>query len=580
MTVPLLTIDNLCVDADAAGVQGTRARLLDGISLTLQGGEVLGLIGESGAGKSTLGLAAMGYARPGCHFSGGRVLFGGQDLLRLDRATLSTIRGARIAYIAQNPWASFNPSRRLGVQVAETLVLHRGASWADAERRAAALFAELDLPEPDTFGRRFAHQVSGGQLQRVMIAMAIACEPELLVLDEPTTALDVTTQIDVLAAIRKTLAAHRAAAIYISHDLALVAQLAHRVMVLRHGALVETGSTASIMTAPQHDYTRRLLAAHDIARTADAMPTPAGDGAALAAQGITASYRNHPGVLKSVSLSVKRGETLAIVGTSGSGKSTLARVICGLLPPDAGTVSFMGQALPPSLDDRSRDQLRRVQLIYQQAETALNPRQRVGRILGRAVALYSGGSRAEVQARVGELLRRVGLPPAFAGRLPSHLSGGEKQRVCIARALAAQPDVIVCDEIISSLDLLIADEILQLLQQIQRDTGTAYIFITHDIGVVRRIADTVAVLSHGELVAQGPLDQVFAPPLHPYTALLLSSVPEMRTGWLADVLDARARAGVTPGESSTDDSSGIPAAQAAQAAQPQRSHDLIAEERL
>ena len=532
MTTSVLEIQSLCIEANGAPV-------LDTINLTLNAGEVLGLIGESGAGKSTLGLAAMGHSRAGSRFASGRVLFGGQDLLALDAAALSRVRGARIAYIAQHPAASFNPVQRLGVQVAETLVLHKGASWTAAQQRAAELYDELGLPDPGSFGRRFPHQVSGGQLQRAMIAMAIACDPELLVLDEPTTALDVTTQIDVLDAIRQTLSKHRTAALYISHDLAVVAQLAHRVLVLRQGKEVETGPIADILNAPREDYTRRLLTAHAMGRKADTAASSPPDEV-LAADHITASYRNTPAVLKNVSVSLQRGQTLAVVGTSGSGKSTLARVLCGLLAPAQGGIRFAGAPLPASLQQRNREQLRRIQLIHQQPDTALNPSHRIGQILGRVLSLHFGLRGTALQTRVTELLKRVGLPATFADRRPSQLSGGEKQRVCIARALAAEPDVIVCDEIVASLDLLIADDILRLLAQIQRDTGTAYVFITHDIGVVRRIADSVAVMSQGEVVAQGPLDQVFAPPLHPYTALLLDSVPEMHTDWLSDTLAKRA----------------------------------------
>jgi len=540
MTTPVLTIDQLTVRADDTRSTGIdRPLLLDNISLEIHPGEVLGLIGESGAGKSTIALAAMGFVRPGCHVAGGRVLFGGTDLLTLDEHALQQICGARIAYIAQSAAASFNPARRLGHQVAETLVLHRGLSWADAEVRAAELFAELDLPSPRTFGRRFPHQVSGGQLQRAMIAMAIACEPELLILDEPTTALDVTTQIEVLAAIRKTLQRHRAAAIYITHDLAVVAQMAHRLMVLRNGRIVETGLTADVIAAPRDDYTRRLFAAQTIPADPNAAPMEAGMPSTLAVQHVTASYRDHRAVLRDVSIAVKPGETLAIVGTSGSGKSTLARVICGLLPPDQGTVMFGGDALPPSFRQRSRDQLRRVQLVYQLPDTAINPHQRIDSLLGRVVQLHAGGSREDVAARVQELLRMVDLPAEFSRRRPSQLSGGEKQRIGIARALAARPDVIICDEVTSSLDPLVADGILTLLKRLQAETNTAYIVITHDIGVVRRIADTVAVLNDGALAAYGPLAEVFAPPLHPYTELLLSSVPQMRTDWLTDVLDSR-----------------------------------------
>jgi len=371
-----------------------------------------------------------------------------------------------VAYVAQSAAASFNPSRRLGDQVAETLVLHRDADWTSARRRAAELFAELDLPSPETFGARFPHQVSGGQLQRAMIAMAMACEPELLILDEPTTALDVTTQIEVLAAVRGMLRRHRAAGLYITHDLAVVAQLADRLAVLRHGKLVESGPTAAILqTRPPRIITRRLVAARaephlpSVDHTeAEAMPT-------LAVRGVTASYRTMANVLSDISFTLRAGETLAVVGTSGSGKSTLARVICGLMPQQHGSVEFLGVPLPPDFRRRSREQLRRVQMIYQLPDTALNPRQTVGRILGRVVSFYFGLRGTTLRSRVDDLLDRVGLPRDFASRRPGELSGGQKQRVCIARALAAEPDVIVCDEVTSALDPLVADEILKLLAQ-------------------------------------------------------------------------------------------------------------------
>jgi peptide/nickel transport system ATP-binding protein len=423
------------------------------------------------------------------------------------------------------------------------LVLHRARSWREAERHAARLFGDLDLPSPERFGRLYPHQVSGGQLQRAMIAMAIACDPELLVFDEPTTALDVTTQIEVLAAIRETLRRTRAAAIYITHDLAVVAQLADRLMVLRSGCLIEEGVTADILRAPRHDYTRRLLAAEnaspDLSRIIRGKAHAVEQRDAIAAEAITASYRGGGPVLRNVSIAVRPGETLALVGTSGSGKSTLARVLCGLLPPDRGSVLFRGELLPPTLRRRSREQLRRIQLVYQMPDTALNPRQRIGRILGRVVALFFGGPRRDVEARVAQLLGMVGLPADVAERTPSQLSGGQKQRVGIARALAARPDVIICDEVTSSLDPIVAEDIIKLLRTIQAETGTAYIFITHDIGVVRRIADRVAVLNAGEVVAQGALAEVFSPPLHPYTESLLSSVPQMRTDWLSETLDKR-----------------------------------------
>ena len=534
MADTLLAFDGLRIESMAS----VAARpLVDAITLTLDRGEVLGLIGESGAGKSTLGLAALGYSRPGCAVTAGRVVFDGQDLGRLSAAELRAVRGSRVAYVAQSAAASFNPAKRLGDQVAETLALHRAADWASARRRAAELFAELDLPSPQTFGARYPHQVSGGQLQRAMIAMAMACEPELLILDEPTTALDVTTQIEVLAAIRKMLRRHGAAGLYITHDLAVVAQLADRLAVLRHGRLVETGPTATLLQAPTDEYTRRLVAVR--AEPDRIEEAPADAAPVLAARNVSASYRTMANVLSDVSFTLQAGETLAVVGMSGSGKSTLARVLCGLMPPRNGSVAFHGEALPADFRWRSREQLRRVQMIYQLPDTALNPRHTVGRIVGRVIEFYFRLRGTAQRTRVDELLDRVGLPRDFARRRPGELSGGQKQRVCIARALAAEPDLVICDEVTSALDPLVADEILTLLEQLQERTRTAYIFITHDIGVVRRVADHVAVMEKGRIVALGPLREVFAAPLHPYTQLLLSSVPQMRTDWLTDILSAR-----------------------------------------
>ena len=334
---------------------------------------------------------------------------------------------------------------------------------AQARAEAISLFKQLDLPNPETIGERYPHQVSGGQLQRVMAAMAMAAKPDILVFDEPTTALDVTTQVEVLAAFRKLIREHGTAALYITHDLAVVAQIADRIMVLRRGKMVEFGDARQILQAPSEDYTRRLVAervaGHDFvdANAAGAAPI-------LAIDHVSASYPGKPKVIDDVSLEVRRGDTLAVVGESGSGKSTLARVVMGLLPRSAGDVRFDGVSLPPRLKDRTRDQLRRVQMIYQMPDVALNPQQTLLEIIGRPVAFYFNRSRDEVRARVLELLRQMDLPEAFISRKPSELSGGQKQRVSIARALAAEPDLIICDEVTSALDQLVGEEILRLLE--------------------------------------------------------------------------------------------------------------------
>lgn len=532
----LLSIQGLCVRAQSA--DASAPLLLDNISLELQPGEVLGLIGESGAGKSTLGLAAMAYFRPGCQAVSGKVVFDGVELLAQPAAALRAMRGRQFAYVAQNPAASFNPAQRLGTQIAECLVLHHGRRWREARAEALQILAELDLPEPAGFAMRFPHQVSGGQLQRAMIAMAIACGPKLLVLDEPTTALDVTTQVSVLAAIRNTLRRRGMAALYISHDLAVVAQLADRMLVLQHGKRVEEAATKDLLARPAASYTRSLLHAFLAAAPCRRRSAPAAEPA-LQIDSVDAGYPGGQLVLQQLSLTLPRGRTLAIVGTSGSGKSTLARVICGLMPPQAGQVRFAGRALAGTSRQRSREESRKIQLIYQQPDTSLNPRQRVGQILGRVLDHYFQPSRKERQHRISELLQMVGLPASFSERFSWQLSGGQRQRVAIARALAARPELIVCDEVTSALDPVVADGILQLLARLQEDAGLSYVFITHDLGIVRRLADDVAVLRSGRLVDHGTVEAVFDQHPQSYTRLLASSVPVLRQGWLDSVLAQR-----------------------------------------
>ena len=397
----------------------------------------------------------MGYARPGCRISSGEITFDGQNFLSLPEAERARLRGVKISYVAQSAAASFNPAHRLIDQYAEVALAHRVMSGVQAKHGAVDLYRRLRLPDPETFGDRFPHQVSGGQLQRAMIAMAMACRPDLIIFDEPTTALDVTTQIEVLVAIKDIVRDFHVAAIYITHDLAVVAQLADRIMVLRYGNLVEQGTTREILFSPQQEYTRRLLGASALTKieTADR-------DVILHVRGICADYRSMSNVLTDVTLQVPRGRTVAIVGESGSGKSTLARVITGLLPPRKGEVSFRGEMLPGSLARRSKDSLRRLQMIYQMPDVALNPRHRVREILGRPLTFYLGLKGSHRERRIRELLQMIELGSDFADRYPAELSGGQKQRVCIARALAADPDLIICDEVTSSLDQLVAQGIL------------------------------------------------------------------------------------------------------------------------
>lgn len=509
--------------------------IVHGVSFDLQKGKVLGLIGESGAGKSTIGLAALAYGRGGVRITGGQVLLDGKDILELDKKGIRTIRGARVCYVAQSAAASFNPAHKLGDQVIEATVEHGLMTRQEARDRADYLFEILGLPDPKNFGNRFPHQVSGGQLQRAMTAMALCSNPELIVFDEPTTALDVTTQIDVLAAIKNAIEKTGTAALYITHDLAVVAQVSDDIMVLRNGDTVEYGPVEQIIENPRQEYTKALVNVRQ-AKQAEARDQT---DTLLKVENISAAYGNGVQVLHDVSLHVPRGQTLAVVGESGSGKSTLARVITGLLPPFEGKVTFAGDELSNAQKDRSRDHLRRIQLIYQMADTAMNPRQTVGQIIGRPLQFYFGMRGAERKKKVIELLDEIEMGAAFFDRYPAELSGGQKQRVAIARSLAAQPELILCDEPTSALDPLVAEGILDLLLRLQKERQVSYLFITHDIAIVRAIADSVAVMLQGKLVDFGPRSEVLNPPFDDYTDLLLKSVPEMELGWLEKVLATR-----------------------------------------
>ena len=533
----LLSVRDLKIEATSypPGEPPKRITIVDGVSFDLQKGKVLGLIGESGAGKSTIGLSALAYGRGGAEITGGEVKLDGTDILKLGKGGIRKLRGARICYVAQSAAAAFNPAHRLGDQVIEASVRHGLMNRQEARKRALYLFQVLGLPNPETFGDRFPHQVSGGQLQRAMTAMALCSNPDLIVFDEPTTALDVTTQIDVLAAIKHAIEETDTAALYITHDLAVVAQISDDIMVLRHGKTVEYGPVQQIIEAPTQDYTRALVNVRQEIRH----EAPDQSKALLKVDNVSAQYSNGFKVLHGVSLHLCKGQTLAIVGESGSGKSTLARVITGLLPPSEGAISFDGKPLTPSLKSRPRDDLRRIQLIYQMADTAMNPRQTVRDIIGRPLTFYYGLRGPAKTARVKELLDQIEMGNGFIDRYPAELSGGQKQRVAIARALAAKPELILCDEPTSALDPLVAEGILKLLMKLQEEQQLSYVFITHDIAIVKAIADSVAVMHRGKLVRFGPKSQVLSPPFDDYTDLLLKSVPEMELGWLEKVLTTR-----------------------------------------
>ena len=531
----LLKIKNLRIEgyADEKWIE-----IVHGVDLTLHRGEVMGLIGESGAGKSTIGLAAMGFTRDGCRISeGSSIEFDGMELTTTPAADLQSLRGLRIAYVAQSAAASFNPAHKLIDQHTEAPLQYRIQKRLESQEDAMELYERLRLPNPREIGFRYPHQVSGGQLQRAMTAMAMACRPDLIIFDEPTTALDVTTQIEVLSAIRDIVDQFNTAAIYITHDLAVVAQMADVIKVLLKGDEVEESDTRSMLSNPQDDYTKSLWAVRDFKKPQ--IPRPTDTVPLISVKNVDAAYGATP-VLEDVSFDIYSGMTVAVVGESGSGKSTTARCITGLLPPTKGEILFKGTALPPDYRDRTKDQLRQAQMIYQMADTALNPKVKISEIIGRPAQFYSGLHGPELKNRVDELLDLIELDPSqFYNRYPPELSGGQKQRIGIARSLAAEPTFIICDEVTSALDQLVAEGILRLLDKLQKELDLAYMFITHDLATVRSIADEVVVMQYGKVVEQGPKDEMFRPPHHPYTDLLLSSVPEMDPDWLTTLLEER-----------------------------------------
>ena len=537
MAENLLQIKGLKIEVTVypPGEKAHDITIVQEVCLDLKPGKVMGLIGESGAGKSTIGLSAMAYGRGGVGITGGEVSLNGRDIMKEGPKGLRKLRGKEVTYVAQSAAAAFNPALRLMDQVIEATLLHGVASRTEAEERAVDLFRALGLPDPENIGRRFPHQVSGGQLQRVMTAMALCPHPDLIVFDEPTTALDVTTQIDVLAAIKSAIHLTGVAALYITHDLAVVAQVSDEILVLRHGKMIEQGTVQQIIENPVEEYTKELVSAHKIQHE-EKVPT---DNPVLRVEGVSASYGGTLEVLTNISIDIHPGQTLAVVGESGSGKSTLARVVTGLLPPSKAQITFNGVDLPKALANRNLEELRELQMIYQMADVAMNPRQTVGTIIGRPLELYFGMRGAEKRTRVSELLDQIEMGDGFYDRYPAELSGGQKQRVCIARSLAAKPKLIICDEVTSALDPLVADGILKLLLDLQKKEDVAYLFITHDLATVKAIADSIAVMYQGKLVRYGPKSEVLAPPFDDYTDLLLSSVPEMKLGWLEEVIEHR-----------------------------------------
>ena len=525
--------DDVLLDIKGLKIQGFSDDrwhdIIKGLDLKLYRGQVMGLIGESGAGKSTLGLAAMGYTQPGCRITAGSIHFDGIDLTQMPDNQKRKYWGNRMTYVAQSAAASFNPAHRLIEQTTRSTIRFGIKDKVSAYQDAFGLYNALNLPEPHTIGDRYPHQVSGGQLQRVMTAMAISPRPDLIVFDEPTTALDVTTQVDVLSSMRAIVETFNTAAIYITHDLAVVAQMADVIKVLRYGEEVEEAPTRDMLKAPKEAYTKSLWSVRALQKQEQKSTA-----SILSLKKIDAAYGSAK-VLHKVDVEVPKGSTVAVVGESGSGKSTTARVITGLLAQTSGSILFDGVELPKSLAERSKEQKRRIQMIYQMADTAMNPRQKVRDIIGRPLEFYLDMHGKKKADRVLELLDMIELGGAFLERLPSELSGGQKQRICIARALAAAPDFIICDEVTSALDQIVQEGILKLLMRLQKELGLTYLFITHDISTVKAIADQVVVMNQGLVVEQGSKTEVFKQPFPEYTDLLLSSVPEMDPDWLTNL---------------------------------------------
>ncbi|MDX8443679.1 ABC transporter ATP-binding protein [Mesorhizobium australafricanum] len=539
MMKPVLEIRNLRLELEEP-LKGSKPIVSD-INLKVHPGEVHALIGESGSGKTTIALSAMGYVRPGLTRAAGQVFLKGTDLFTLSPHALRDIRGNRVTYVAQSAAASFNPSLRIGHQVTETPREHALMSVAEAQAKASMLYQELRIPTPDKIAHRFPHEVSGGQLQRLMAAMAMISRPDLIIFDEPTTALDVTTQLSVLMAFRDLIKKHNTAAIYVSHDLALVAQIADRVTVLLNGEVKEEAEMSALIAAPKHEYSRVLMAAGTPSSDCPqaGQTETCGEIPLLRLESIYAGYgpvdaNGQPAypVIRDVNLSIEKGAVAGIIGESGSGKSTMAKVIAGLLPAARGEMLIKGTPLNPRVEDRNNEMVRRIQLVSQSADTALNPSHTIEKILGRPVEYFTGLKGSARRSRVRELLELVSLPPSVMDRRPSELSGGQKQRINLARALAAEPELILCDEVTSALDSIVRNSIVDLISQLREKLGLAILFISHDVSTVSRIADTVAVMHRGLIVESGPTGRVLVKPEHPYTRLLLNSVPRVEIGWL------------------------------------------------
>ncbi|WP_316573317.1 ABC transporter ATP-binding protein [Nocardia canadensis] len=521
---PLLRVDELRI---AYHSSSGRVDALRGASIEVGRGEVVALVGESGSGKSTLAHAVIGLLGDTARFVSGGIDFAGEKVDPTDEKALRRLRGARVGLVPQDPGLSLNPVLRVGDQVAEALLVHRLADRRGARWQALDLLAEVGLDRPELRARQFPHELSGGQRQRVLIAIALACGPELIIADEPTSALDATVARQVLDRLAERIAARGTAVLLITHDLAVAAERADRLVVLERGEVVESGPAAQVLTHPRHPYTRRLLAASPALAPAGFRPPRArAESPLLSVRALHKRFHAaEVTAVDDVEFTLDRGETLALVGESGSGKSTTARIALRLTEPDSGTVTFDGHDLTRARRRRLRELRRRFQVVYQNPYSSLDPRWQVGDIIAEPLHAYGVGDRAARTRRVTELLDQVALPAEFTARRPAELSGGQRQRVAIARALALRPDLLVLDEPVSALDASVQAQILDLLDGLQAELALGYLFISHDLAVVRQISDRVAVLRHGRIVETGPTATLFTDPQHDYTRELLAAIP-------------------------------------------------------
>ncbi|MGE0717123.1 MAG: ABC transporter ATP-binding protein [Alphaproteobacteria bacterium] len=529
----ILTLDRLGVRLPPGA---DRDHALEDVSLEIGAGEILCVVGESGSGKSMTANAVMRLLPVGVAIDAGRVLFEGRDLVAADEAEMRRIRGAGIAMIFQEPMTALNPLRTVGDQIGEMFAIHTDLTKAAIRARTLELLEEVRIPDPVLASRAYPHELSGGQRQRAMIAMALALDPKVLIADEPTTALDVTTQAQILALIRDLQQRKGTAVLFITHDFGVVAEIADRVAVMQHGRVVEQGSADEVLQRPRHDYTRQLIAA--VPPLAAPPPRPLAADAVLTLAHVSKTYRSGgflgrgarvTHAVKDLSLALPRGGTLGIVGESGSGKSTLARCIVRLLDPDTGEVMLDGTDLAKLPRAEMRQRTRHIQMVFQDPFASLNPRRRAGELVAQGPIVH-GTSRAEANAKARELFQLVGLDPASVDRFPHEFSGGQRQRIGLARALALQPKVLVADEPVSALDVSVQAQVLKLLEELRRRFGLSIVFITHDLRVAAQICDLVAVMKDGEVVEHGPAGEVFGHPRHPYTQALLASIPGREFG--------------------------------------------------